>query len=43
MVGTDGFTLESNRYDTVPLDRFFAGHRIDEESRQRLEDIGYLG
>lgn len=39
----DGFILENNRYDCLPLDDFFSGKQINENSKKSLEKSGYLG
>lgn len=39
----DGFILENNRYDCLPLDDFFSGKQINANSKKSLEKAGYLG
>lgn len=39
----DGFILEKNRYDSLPLDDFFLGKQISENSKKSLEKADYLG
>ncbi|KAL9126595.1 MAG: hypothetical protein Q9217_004387 [Psora testacea] len=40
---TDGFSLEKNRWDSLPLDDFFNQALIDEKDSKRLAGAGYLG
>ena len=39
----DGFTLEKNRWDSLPLDDLLDQALLDERDRKRLADTGYLG
>ena len=40
---SDGFILEENRYDCLPLDDFFSGMQISSTSMESLKKAGYLG
>ena len=40
---SDGFILEDNRYDCLPLDDFFSGMQISGRSMKSLKKAGYLG
>ena len=40
---SDGFILEDNRYDCLPLDDFFSGMQISSSSMESLKNTGYLG
>ena len=39
----DGFILEDNSYDCLPLDDFFSGMQISGNSMKSLKKAGYLG
>lgn len=39
----DGFTLEENEWDSLPLDDFFCGRGINDNTKARLRNAGYLG
>ena len=39
----DGFILEDNRYDCLPLDDFFSSMQISSSSMKSLKEAGYLG
>ena len=39
----DGFILEDNRYDCLPLDDFFSGMQISGNSMKSLKKAGYFG
>jgi hypothetical protein len=39
----DGFILDENQWDTLPLDDFFDGHQLQGNKKKILENLGYLG
>ena len=39
----DGFILQSNRFDYVPLDDLFGEHMMSSKDTESLEAAGYLG
>ena len=39
----DGFILQSNRFDYVPLDDLFGEHLISRKDMENLKAAGYLG
>lgn len=39
----DGFILETNKWDSLPLDDFFCSKRLSRDTKARLKNAGYLG
>ncbi len=39
----DGFILDSNQWDCVPLDQFFSGDRFPNIKKEQLKRAGYWG
>ena len=39
----DGFILDQNKFDMLPLDDFFTQDLISDQDKRNLENTGYLG
>ena len=43
MLTSDGFILDRNQWDCLPIDDMFGGDRVSEVKKKQLKDAGYWG
>ena len=43
MRNLDGFVLDQNKFDILPLDDLLGKHICSKVDKERLKDAGYLG